>query len=85
VIQRLIEAFLFFHPAVWFVSNRIRREREHCCDDLAAACAGVLVAGLTLGLFQSYLYAAGNNATAALWIGALLLVGLVRDNDAERV
>ena len=40
VVQRIIEAFLFFHPAVWLVSNRIRREREHCCDDLAAVCAG---------------------------------------------
>ncbi len=35
VVQRVVEAFLFFHPAVWFVSHRIRVEREHCCDDLA--------------------------------------------------
>ena len=34
VLQRIIEALLFFHPAVWFVSYRIRIEREHCCDDL---------------------------------------------------
>jgi hypothetical protein len=34
VAQRAIEALLFFHPAVWFVSHRIRVEREHCCDDL---------------------------------------------------
>lgn len=37
LFQRLVEAFLFFHPAVWVISNRIRAEREHCCDDLAAA------------------------------------------------
>ena len=43
---------------------------------LTAACAGALVAGLVLGAFQSYLYAAGNNATAALWICAFLLVAL---------
>jgi len=40
---------------------------------VAAAGGGVLVAGLVLGLFQSYLYAVGNNATAALWICAFLL------------
>lgn len=51
---------------------------------LTAACVGVLVAGLTLGLFQSYLYAPGNNATAALWICAFLLVALPRDDGAER-
>ncbi len=43
---------------------------------LTAACAGALVAGLVLGVFQSYLYAPGNNATAALWISAFLLIAL---------
>ncbi len=33
ILQRLIEAFLFFHPAMWLVSRRIRSERELCCDD----------------------------------------------------
>jgi beta-lactamase regulating signal transducer with metallopeptidase domain len=37
VVQRVVESFLFFHPAVWFVSQRIRIEREHCCDDLVIA------------------------------------------------
>jgi len=37
LIQRLIEALLFFHPAVWLVSRRIRIERERCCDDLVLA------------------------------------------------
>jgi len=34
IIQRIIEATLFFHPAVWWVSRRIRVERENCCDDV---------------------------------------------------
>ena len=38
--QRLIEAFLFFHPAVWLLSRRIRTERELCCDDLAVRTGG---------------------------------------------
>jgi O-antigen ligase len=40
---------------------------------LASAAAGALVAGLVLGVFQSFLYAPGNNATAALWISAFLV------------
>ena len=35
-LQRVVEIVLFYHPAVWWVSAVIRREREHCCDDLAA-------------------------------------------------
>ncbi len=29
-----------YHPAVWWVSRRIRVERENCCDDLAVAATG---------------------------------------------
>jgi len=38
--QRLVETLLFYHPAVWWVSAQIRREREHACDDLAAEVLG---------------------------------------------
>jgi TonB family protein len=34
-LQGLVETIFFYHPAVWWLSNRIRIEREHCCDDLA--------------------------------------------------
>lgn len=37
LLQRLVETVFFFHPAVWWVSNCIRVEREHCCDDVAVA------------------------------------------------
>ena len=33
-LQAMVEAALFFHPAAWWISGRIRRERELCCDDL---------------------------------------------------
>ena len=33
--QRLVEAVLFYHPAVWWLSNRVRIERELCCDEIA--------------------------------------------------
>lgn len=33
--QRVVEALLFFHPVVWWLSKTIRHERERCCDELA--------------------------------------------------
>ena len=40
MLQTIVETLLFYHPAVWWVSARIRRERELCCDDLAVAVCG---------------------------------------------
>ena len=40
LIQSLIEILFFFHPAIWWLSKEIRRERELCCDDLAIATLG---------------------------------------------
>ena len=37
IVQCVVETMLFYHPAVWWVSRRIRVERENCCDDLAAS------------------------------------------------
>jgi hypothetical protein len=31
--QAVVEACLFFHPAMWWVSRCAREEREYCCDD----------------------------------------------------
>jgi len=35
VLQCVVETLFFFHPAVWWISNRVRQERELCCDDMA--------------------------------------------------
>lgn len=40
VVQTLIETLFFYHPAVWWLSSRVRDERENCCDDLAVASLG---------------------------------------------
>jgi beta-lactamase regulating signal transducer with metallopeptidase domain len=37
LLQTLIETVFFYHPAVWWLSNQLRVEREHCCDDLVVA------------------------------------------------
>ena len=36
LVQNVIEAVLFYHPAVWWISRRIRHEREQIADDFAA-------------------------------------------------
>lgn len=40
LMQHLIESFLFFHPAVWWISKKIHNERENIADDLAASVLG---------------------------------------------
>ena len=40
LLQTLLETLLFYHPAVWWLSRRIRDERENCCDDLAVSLCG---------------------------------------------
>ena len=40
ILQTIVETLLFYHPAVWWVSSRMRHERELCCDDLAVRHCG---------------------------------------------
>jgi beta-lactamase regulating signal transducer with metallopeptidase domain len=40
VFQMVAETLLFYHPAVWWLSKRIRVERENCCDDVAISITG---------------------------------------------
>jgi O-Antigen ligase len=61
----------------------LRRPREPAAR-LAAACAGGLVAGLLLALTQSYIYAVGNNATAAVWVCGFLLAAAGARNHVSR-
>ena len=40
VFQIVVETLLFYHPGVWWLNQRIRVEREHCCDDVAISLSG---------------------------------------------
>lgn len=40
ILQSVMEVLFYFNPAVWLISNQIRRERENCCDDIAVRVCG---------------------------------------------
>src|SRR3984957_483954 len=66
VLQSIVEALLFYHPAVWWVSRHIRREREHCCDDLAVQYAeDALAYARALSLLEEH-----RSALPAIALGA---------------
>jgi beta-lactamase regulating signal transducer with metallopeptidase domain/peptidoglycan/xylan/chitin deacetylase (PgdA/CDA1 family) len=53
-LQTVIEIALFYHPAVWWLSRRVRAEREHACDDLAVRVTGdVLVYARALAALET--------------------------------
>jgi len=37
LIQKIVGALLFFHPAVWWIEKKLALEREMACDDLVLA------------------------------------------------
>lgn len=37
LIQQVVTAMLFFHPAIWWIERRLGLEREMACDDLVLA------------------------------------------------
>ena len=94
IVQGVIEAVLFFHPAVWLVSRWIRTERENCCDDMVVAVGGkplsyvsslVEMAALSrqhgkARLATGSLHAAGNRSLLRRRV-----LRLLRDEAEERV
>jgi D-alanyl-D-alanine endopeptidase (penicillin-binding protein 7) len=40
LLQNVVEILLFYHPAVWWLSRRIRQERELVADQIAAGLTG---------------------------------------------
>ncbi|WP_266366805.1 M56 family metallopeptidase [Tellurirhabdus rosea] len=39
-LQSVAEVVFFYHPAIWYLSSRVREEREHLCDEVAIALTG---------------------------------------------
>ena len=66
ILQTVVETILFFNPFVWATSAIIRREREHCCDDIVVACSGnPLPYAKALTILESQRIEAGNLTLAA--------------------
>ena len=74
-IQIAIETLLFYHPAVWWVSRRIREEREECCDDSAVAVCG---SRLTYARALVSLVELGSPPAAAVAASGGLLLARIR-------
>jgi beta-lactamase regulating signal transducer with metallopeptidase domain len=39
-VQSFAEVIFFYNPFVWWISHKIRSERENCCDDIAINLSG---------------------------------------------
>lgn len=49
LLQTALETVLFFHPAVWWLSRKVRDRREVCCDEIAVKnCSDPIVYAQTL-------------------------------------
>jgi len=77
----LIVAALALPLAAW---ARVRSELDAESSDVAAACAGAVVAGIVLAVPQSYLTSVGSPPTAAFWIAVFLLAALALNPAAAR-
>jgi beta-lactamase regulating signal transducer with metallopeptidase domain len=73
--QCLLEALLFFHPVVHWLSRFARDEREHCADELAASITGGRrdVAGALLALEELVGHHRGRTLAPAATGGGILL------------
>ena len=40
IFQSVVETLFFYHPVVWWISNKVRQERENTCDDIAVSLGG---------------------------------------------
>ena len=73
LVQRIIETLLFYHPAVWWLSRRIRLEREMCCDEIAAGC------------FDRVLYARSLESAAKIGRGNLLMATSIHGEEKMKL
>jgi beta-lactamase regulating signal transducer with metallopeptidase domain len=76
IVQVVIESTLYYHPVVWLIGRAARREREHCCDDLAVR---------YLGSRRGYVHALAGLAELKLKGQPSPALGITRSSLVERV
>lgn len=84
LLQRLIEAVLFFHPGVWYVSRRVSMEREHVADDAVVAAGWQRVTYADALVRMAELSSALRNAGIASRATALAATGGASASDFKR-
>jgi hypothetical protein len=81
LFQVAVETLLFYHPAVWWLSKRVRAERENCCDDVAlGVCENAAEYARALALMEEWRVApsfamAANRGPLASRVARLLGLG----------
>jgi beta-lactamase regulating signal transducer with metallopeptidase domain len=91
LLQTAIETLMFYHPGVWWISRRIRIEREHCCDDMAIEVCGSAIRyarALThleeLRAHQAELVLAANGGSLLMRIRRLITTNDDATSDTSR-
>jgi beta-lactamase regulating signal transducer with metallopeptidase domain len=87
LVQKIVKAALFFHPAVWWIENRLTLEREMACDDMVLAQIGNPRAyASSLISFAEKLQSARGLALAQAWVSRMheMSVRLAQILDAKR-
>lgn len=55
LLQEIVEILFFFHPVTWWLSAKIREEREYCCDKIAVNVTGdALTLARSLAFIESH-------------------------------
>lgn len=74
LIQEIIEALFFYHPVTWWLSAKMRAEREYCCDKIAVEITGNPIA---LAKSLAYLESFRQISAPGLTAGGGLLSGRI--------
>lgn len=85
LLQTAIETLLFYHPAIWSVGNRMRAERENCCDDLAVeACGDAFLYARALADLEQMRHSSPSMALAATDGGLLSRIARLLGQRTEQ-
>ena len=72
LLQAVVETLFFYHPVAWWISRRMRQERENACDDLVAAGSAEALAYAKVLLRLETLRVPGGSLAPAASGGSLL-------------
>jgi len=84
LLQTIAQTLFFFHPAAWYISARMRFEREACCDDLVIHRAGAQPADYAQSLLNVARRALTANRRHADLPATLALAAFARPSDLRR-